>query len=1007
MQRKWRRNWGRYDVNVRQQIMEHIHIGSKSLNLTRKFLLPILVTGAFLSSMTGGYASPTNGVVTTGTGEITQAGTTTTITQTSDKLGINWDSFNIAANETVVFVQPTSTSVAVNRVVGSDASYIYGVLSANGIVYLINPNGVLFGSSAQVSVGSLIASTLDISDSDLLADNYTFSGTGGTVVNQGTITASDGGYVVLLGNQVSNQGTIIANQGTVALGAGNQISIDFDGDGLLSLSVDKGAVAALAENNNLIQADGGKVVLTAKSTDTLPGTVVNNSGIIQARSIKNVNGVIILDGGTSGTVTNSGTLDASGLATGQTGGTVKVLGETVELTDGALVNVSGDAGGGTALIGGNAQGQGTEQNATTTTVAATATINADAITNGDGGTVVVWADGTTNYYGTISAKGGATSGDGGNAEVSGKEKLVYKGTTDLTAANGTTGTLLLDPTNYTIDDLYGDMTSAELAAALETANIEIKSSYGAAEGDGDVNVTSAVTWTSGNTLTLTAYNDVNITASITNTSTGNLILKAGYNDDGTNTGVGTVSITAPITLSGGTVTIYYNPTGGYAKAKNFSSYITGSYTAYMLVNSLADLLNISTNTSGTYALTTDIDASTVTLTAPISSFSGILNGFGHTISNLTITDTTSTGTGVGLFSSNSGTITNLGLINESITGLNYVGGLVGINTGTISNCYTTGAVTATSVYNTYYTGAGGLVGVNSGKITDSYSSDTVTGTDTTGKAYGIGGLVGIANNGTIIKNSYFSGSVTGTKIQAIGGIIGLVNNSAAVTVINCLNSGALSGQASIGGLIGQDKGAGGTVSYSISTGTLTATGSNAYGLVGSNSGTTTYTSCYWDTTTSGKSSSGVTSGATGLTTTAMATASNFSAYDTSVWNITDGAAPTLENAGTYTVTPITSTVITTTSGNSLKTAPPTIATSSLKDNWQWGIIAAQQSDAVSEIAVDADETPAQLAGIAEQGNTNVENPSGNIIKIVDSGVNVDGTQTTTPAKSIKSNKKKK
>lgn len=116
-----------------------------------------------------------------------------------------------------------------NRVLGSDATSIYGTLTANGI-FLINPNGILFSPTAQVDVGGLVASTLNISDSDFLSSHYKLSGDGVAVVNRGTITAKDGGYIVLLGSQVSNEGFILAQQGTVALGAGKQATLDFYGD---------------------------------------------------------------------------------------------------------------------------------------------------------------------------------------------------------------------------------------------------------------------------------------------------------------------------------------------------------------------------------------------------------------------------------------------------------------------------------------------------------------------------------------------------------------------------------------------------------------------------------------------------------------------------------------------------------------------------------------------------------------------------------------------------------
>src|SRR5689334_2887503 len=185
-------------------------------------------------------AGPEGGQVSAGQGSISRSGTTTTIQQNSSRLSINWQSFGVGANETVNFVQPSSSSVALNRVLGTEASQIMGRLNANGQVFLLNPNGVLFGKTAQVSVGGLVASTLGLSDADFMGGRTVLRGTGGVVRNEGTIRAADGGSIALVGGQVSNEGTLVANLGTVALAAGKQVTLDFAGDGLLKLAVDEG-----------------------------------------------------------------------------------------------------------------------------------------------------------------------------------------------------------------------------------------------------------------------------------------------------------------------------------------------------------------------------------------------------------------------------------------------------------------------------------------------------------------------------------------------------------------------------------------------------------------------------------------------------------------------------------------------------------------------------------------------------------------------------------------------
>jgi filamentous hemagglutinin family protein len=277
------------------------------------FALRALALSVMLSFAATGYAGPTGGVVAAGGATIAGSGVRTTITQSTPNVAINWQSFGIAAGETVQFVQPTSSSVALNRVLGADPSSIFGTLSSNGKVFLLNPNGILFGSGAAVNVGGLVASTLNMTDANFMAGQYKFNNPGsGTVLNQGTIKA-DGGYVALLGTNVRNEGVISAKLGTVALAAGNAITLDMVGDNLLNARVDEGALNALVQNGGLIKADGSLVLMTAQAAGSLLQSVVNNTGVIQAQTVENHNGTIRLLGDMqSGTVNVSGRLDASG-----------------------------------------------------------------------------------------------------------------------------------------------------------------------------------------------------------------------------------------------------------------------------------------------------------------------------------------------------------------------------------------------------------------------------------------------------------------------------------------------------------------------------------------------------------------------------------------------------------------------------------------------------------------------------------------------------------------------
>ena len=542
---------------------------SRATSSSARFGLNVLAVAVMLAFGVEAYALPAGGVVATGGANISSGAGSTTINQSTSSAAINWQSFNIAAGESVQFVQPNSSSVTLNRVLGADPSSIMGNLTANGKVFLVNPNGVLFGKGASVNVGGLVASTLNVTDTDFMAGNYRFSGnSGSTLLNQGAINA-DGGYVALLGANVSNEGVIAAKLGTVALAAGQAVTLDLAGDGLLNVTVHQGAVNALVQNGGLIRADGGQVLLSAQSAGSLLRSAVNNTGVIQAQTLENRNGTIRLLGDMqSGTVNVSGTLEASGLGAGQTGGTVTATGQHVGLF-GGQIKTSGDAGGGTVLIGGGYQGNNPAvANATATHMSADANISADAITTGSGGTVVLWGNDSTRAYGSITARGGAQGGDGGLIETSAHALDVAGIKINASAPQGKSGTWLLDPADVTIGagttnaSLIGNVYTPNsgvntatvdvgaLRSALEAGggtNVTITTTNAGAPGTGagDITVASALTWTNttgDSTLTLNAAGNVNINAAITPTR-GSLVVCCGQD----------INVNAPITIVNGSL----------------------------------------------------------------------------------------------------------------------------------------------------------------------------------------------------------------------------------------------------------------------------------------------------------------------------------------------------------------------------------------------------------------------------------------------------------------------
>jgi filamentous hemagglutinin family protein len=311
----------------------------------RRVMLSVLAASLLVASAAYASGGPLGGQITAGSGQIQQLGNTTIIQQNSQTLALNWQSFNIAPNQTVDFVQPGSSAIAVNRIFSNTPSEIYGHLDANGQVWLINPNGILFGQGAEVNVGGLVASTLDVDDNSLTSNTRTFSGNGtGSIVNRGTITAGNGGYVALLGNNVLNQGTISAQLGTVALSGGSAITLTFNGNQLLHVQVNQSTLNNLAENGELIMANGGQVVMTAGAKNAILASAVNNTGVIQAQTVQNHNGVITLLGGMqAGAVNVGGTLDASA-PNGGSGGSIETSAANFNLASNAKITAAAPHG---------------------------------------------------------------------------------------------------------------------------------------------------------------------------------------------------------------------------------------------------------------------------------------------------------------------------------------------------------------------------------------------------------------------------------------------------------------------------------------------------------------------------------------------------------------------------------------------------------------------------------------------------------------------------------------
>ncbi|WP_181016082.1 CHAT domain-containing protein [Pseudanabaena sp. BC1403] len=382
----------------------------------------------------------------------------------------SFQGFNVQTGQTANFVVLPQTQNVLGGVTGGNPSLINGtiqVTGSNANLYLLNPAGFIFGNNAQLNVnGSFTASTARTAwfgdrNLDIYNPNYT-NLTGNltalefdpnnpaAIVNSGNLSVGEGKSVNLAASTVVNTGTVSAPNGSVGI-----VAIP---DGRLRLNVGVEGLSFEfpqpkdAQGNALpVKALDLPSLLTTGKLDSSTGISLNSQGQAQLTASQTV------IPNTAGTAIISGTVSvASPVANpSQVPPKIQILGDRVGLV-GANIDASGVNGGGSVFIGGDFQGKGVIPNALMTFVSADSTIKADALQSGNGGRVIVWADNATRFFGSISARGGAISGDGGFVEVSGKQNLVFDGKVDLNAAIGKGGTLLLDPTNIYIDGVVSD-----------------------------------------------------------------------------------------------------------------------------------------------------------------------------------------------------------------------------------------------------------------------------------------------------------------------------------------------------------------------------------------------------------------------------------------------------------------------------------------------------------------------------------------------------------------------
>lgn len=715
-----------------------------------------LVVSAFIAGTTLLHAAPSGGVVTSGNASIAQSGSVTNINQSSQKAAINWNSFSIAPSETVNFIQPSVSSVTLNRVIGNEKSIIEGALNANGQVFILNSNGVLFTKNASINTAGLVATTMNLSDADFMNGNYAFKGDStASIINQGTITISDKGYAALFGKEVKNEGVIKATLGKVELVGAKEVTLNLNGNSLVNLKVDKGVLDALVENKGAIYADGGEVYLTTNAVNELLKGVVNNTGVIEANSIGDITSKVELFAH-GGTAKVGGTIQAQG-------GFVETSGNVLSVEKGTTIHagqwlidplnvIIDDAMAWTLMF----QLSGGDATVTTSGVGADAgdiTVNANFGWNTH--TLTLNADRNIYINSVIS--------------VGWEGRLVLNYGQGAAAAGNTA--------SYTFgDDFYA---SGSFKGAIDLINSVFETKQGS---DGTL-----INWTIINALgsagdELTGANTLQGLGHSSKLG-GHYVL--GATIDASDTGWG------------------WNENAGFKPIENtgFFDGLGHSINNLFIDRPTENFVGLFGDNYGTIR-NVALGAATIT---GASQTGGLVGRNDRTISHAHIASYNGDGSSVhgaretgGLVGLNDGTISDSSAA-ASVTGDDALtGGLAGHSSGgtTIFNSWAKGVVTGIA-------SVGGLVGtLDSATISSSWAFVNVTGTEDA-----IGGLVGLVVGGTSsISDSYAAGSVTGRDY--VGGLVGL---HAAGAINRTYSTGLVTGRDHVGGLFGS---ATGTVSNS-------------------------------------------------------------------------------------------------------------------------------------------------------------------------------------------------
>ena len=792
-----------------------------------------LTLAAMASQAAAQNALPTGGSVVAGSATIGgQSGGAQTITQTSQKAVIDWASFNVGQGNSLTFVTPNADGATLNRVTGTTGSTIAGQISANGSVYLINPNGIQITQTGVINAGrGFVASTLDISNDEFMAGAGRFTGTGGTIDHRGSITVGAGGVVGLLGGSVSSTGLIMAPAGKVVIGAVTHATLDLNGGGFLQV--------ALPEQSALA-ADGSSALVSAQSGYEATRNTVNLDGLSSA-SVTGRNGDIVLggkisvdsDAGDAGSIMVMGANtrangELSARATGATGngGFIETSGNSIDFTGLRVDTRAANGANGLWLV---------DPLDLTIDAAAAATVQ-NALNFGN-----VWLE--TYLSGWPSGTGVASEGAGDiiiNSAISWSAN-----TLTLNAANSIKVNAVLTASGSAGLALnYGDTKGSIAATPLAGAGLDFglsSSGFG-----GRIDFTGGSNSFAVNGQAYTIITALGAAGSTTGTDLQGINgALGGYYALGAN-------IDASAT-SGWDNGLGFDPLGA-TNAEGGGNGFTGSFLG--LGHTVSNLtVNRTSSAYGGLFGRTAAGAS--------------IGNVGLVNANISVNgDSAVTGFGVGgtagaLVGVSYGAITqsySTGSISAnggrtpapSVGGAGGVaGGLVGKSYGTITGSHSSATVSAGGSDGSLQGGAGGkvggLAGQSYGVISDSYATGAVAanggaGTDFTGGLAGAGGVAGglVAESNGVITGSHATGVVSANGGSArtasgaggkAGGLVGLssstITASYATGVVSANGgggstsggSGAMGGTA--GGLVAESDGA---ITRSYSTGAVSANG---------------------------------------------------------------------------------------------------------------------------------------------------------------------------------------